>query len=269
MGRTSIFSLTRCVDAMSRIWDDMLPPLALPGSIQSSSASSWHSARNGRSNEGVKSDPGGFSFEERASRLGAIRQAERDEIEAKRKALAKQASELSKAAAALAGAYRDRWRSPRVEGDADASAIASLRKEMQDLRRECLEARAPSPTAKETMSAAETGAGSGHRPSASSGWRQPFAGKGFSRGAGTGSSLGHQYPQRVVFGRYAKHRASYIASHKVAERVRKMGAGREEPEEVQPSAGDDDWQDEDWYEDEWWDDEDGGWDEGDGWDEGW
>lgn len=247
----------------------MLPPLALTGSIQSSSASSWHSARNGRSNEGVKSDPGGFSFEERASRLGAIRQAERDEIEAKRKALAKQASELSKAAAALAGAYRDRWRSPRVEGDADASAIASLRKEMQDLRRECLEARAPSPTAKETMSAAETGAGSGHRPSASSGWRQPFAGKGFSRGAGTGSSLGHQYPQRVVFGRYAKHRASYIASHKVAERVRKMGAGREEPEEVQPSAGDDDWQDEDWYEDEWWDDEDGGWDEGDGWDEGW
>lgn len=128
---------------------------------------------------------------------------------------------------------------------------------MQDLRRECLEARAPSPTAKETMSAAETGAGSGHRPSASSGWRQPFAGKGFSRGAGTGSSLGHQYPQRVVFGRYAKHRASFIASHKVAERVRKMGAGREEPEEVQPSAGDDDWQDEDWYEDEWWDDEDG------------
>eukprot|EP00434_Breviolum_minutum_P045379 symbB.v1.2.040666.t1/scaffold7420.1/size11376/2 len=112
---------------------EMLPPLPLAGLREASaSASSWHSARNDRSSERGKSDPGGLSLDERASRLGAIREAERDELAAKRKALAKQASELSKAAAALAGAYRDRWRSPRVEADGDESAIASLRKEIQD-----------------------------------------------------------------------------------------------------------------------------------------
>ena len=250
----------------------MLPPLPLAGLREASaSASSWHSARNDRSSERGKSDPGGLSLDERASRLGAIREAERDELAAKRKALAKQASELSKAAAALAGAYRDRWRSPRVEADGDESAIASLRKEIQDLRRECLEARAPSPTMKDDSAAADVGAGAskggGRRPPPSWEWRQPIAGKGGARGTGTPSMFNiPQYPQRVVFGRYAKHRASYVASHKVAERVRKMGAGNGEPEEpVQPS-GEDDWQDEDWYGDEW---EDGDWDEWDGWDEGW
>ncbi|CAK9025693.1 unnamed protein product [Durusdinium trenchii] len=263
----------------------MLPPLPLAGASPASasaSASSWRTER-GRSSERGKSDPGGLSFEERASRLAAIREAERDEQAAKQKALAKQAIELSKAAAGLAGAYQDRWRSPREVRDGDAAKnIANLRCAMEDLRRECIEARAPSPLDTTVETASETtmkGAGKGpsQRPRASSGWRQPFGGKGESFGKGTTFTERPSrdlHPQRMVFGGYSKERASYVASHKVAERVRKMGEGPERRAipPVQSSDADYDWEDEDWYEGEWGDGDWGdawGWYGWDGWDEGW
>ncbi|CAJ1373596.1 unnamed protein product [Effrenium voratum] len=124
----------------------MLPPLPLGGIREAASASSWHSARptTGRSfSDRGQSDPGVLM--EHAGRLAAIREAEKDEQAARQKALAKQAAELSQAAALGAAG---RWRSPRVEvpGAKDAlSNIADLRKAMQDLRRECLDARALSP----------------------------------------------------------------------------------------------------------------------------